>query len=699
MIIRGVSLYGRLAVIFAFLMALTACGGGGGGGGGDFYDPNDGNDISIRITLLDPQGNETDTITSSAPGTVLVKVKGVKDGIVVNATTTIGEIFPGTGTALTDADGVATFQIEAGAQKGAGTFTATAQTEDGDVTGNLGFQVGEAGLRIGYFDDDGMFIENSVKIEPESTLAAGGNAQLSVVILNQDGEKVNTVEEVRFNSGCIASGQATTNPANPVSTANGEASTLYTAAGCSGTDEITASLVGAAAQAFGSLSIASPTANAINFVSAEPQLIVLRGTGGENRDETADVTFRVVDSTGAPLQGVRVDFALSTEVGGLALSTNSALSDGEGLARVTVSSGDIATTVRVIATADDGSGTPVSTASDLLSVTTGLPDQNSISLSVEGGFVVDQGMNVDGVTRTITVRMADKFNNPVVDGTSAVFTTEYGAIEGSCNTVDGSCSVQWRSQEPRFPTLTGNTFIQYTGFGNACPCPGDMGYTRGARSTIIVRAQGEESFIDRNGNGVMDEDEKDLFDNLPEAFIDHNEDGVYTPGLQACLDNPNTPRCIAGQEELFFDYNNNNQYDLNDDPAVYNGLLCPPEGDGKWCSRSLVEVRAQTVIALEAENTYGIRYIGSIEDGVAYIADIFNNPPPEGTSVSVEVNDGECELQATETTVPTAITYGSNGAFGVGISTSGWGTYSVSYGNALLTRPCKLGSTDPNEPS
>ena len=102
---------------------------------------------------------------------------------------------------------------------------------------------------------------------------------------------------------------------------------------------------------------------------------------------------------------------------------------------VTVQAGDVATVVRVLATVDDGNGNQVSTVSDLLTVTTGLPDQNSISLAIgecggESSFVVDGAMTIDGLCRTLTVSMADKFNNPVVDGTAAVFTTEYGVDRG-----------------------------------------------------------------------------------------------------------------------------------------------------------------------------------------------------------------------------------------------------------------------------
>jgi hypothetical protein len=683
MIIRGVRLTSRLAVLFAFLFTINAC-GGGGGGGDSFFDGGSDNEIQdLQLILLDPQGNETSTVTTAAPGTVRVQVQDSLANVVVSARSDIGVLFPASGTALTDNNGVATFQIQAGQDKGAGTVTASAVVDGNTVTGIVTFQIGESGLRMGYFDADGTFIENEIQVNPQGTLSAGGNAQLSVVILDANGNLITTVEEVRFNSGCISGGQASTSPV-PATSVNGEASVLYQASGCSGADDITASLDGASATAFATISIAAARTNSVNFISATPPTIVLKGTGGANRQESSDVVFQVADGSGQPLQGVSVGFALSTSVGGLSLSKTTGLSDGEGLVDVTVQAGDVATVARVTATVGDSGGQSVSTVSDLLTVTTGLPDQNSISIAVDETFIVEKGFIVDGTTRNLTVSMADKFNNPVVDGTAAIFTTEYGAIVGSCVTDAGTCSVEWRTQEPRLPTLTGDDFIQTIfspGYncpshnGSSGPCPDDLGYTRGGRSTILVHAIGEESFVDRNGNGVMDEAERDLFDNLPEAFIDHNEDGVYTPGLPECEASPTgSARCIAGAEEIYVDYNSNEVYDLNDTPALYNGLLCPPEGDGVWCSRELVHVRDQIVLGLARDDwamimVRGGSVVSRTVHGASqqiYISEAYNMRPPGGSTISVAA-DGDCEILS-ETSIPVP-NNARKGAFGIEVRT------------------------------
>ena len=99
--------------------------------------------------------------------------------VVVNATSTIATI---AASALTDSSGVANLQIQAGTARGAGTATVTVTDAAGVVvTSTFSFQVGTSGLRLGYMDADGQFIENEIGIEPDALLASQAIAQLSLV--------------------------------------------------------------------------------------------------------------------------------------------------------------------------------------------------------------------------------------------------------------------------------------------------------------------------------------------------------------------------------------------------------------------------------------------------------------------------------------------------------------------------------------
>jgi hypothetical protein len=215
----------------------------------------------------------------------------------------------------------------------------------------------------------------------------------------------------------------------------------------------------------------------------------------------------------------------------------------------------------------------------------------------------------------------------------------------------------------------------------------------------------------------MDEAEKDLFDNVPEAFLDNNEDNLYTP--TACKNGTVTDsaQCQAGSEESFVDFNFNGVYDLNDNPAVYNGLLCPPEGDGVWCSRTLVNVRASSRLILSADPDWDILVAsssGSVVSNssqilaganyVAYISDLFNNAPGGGSTVTVEAG-GDCEIiSETSFTVPNTA---GQGAFGISIKAGGEGTTGTvtiklspingtPYSETWNCRP--LSPADPNAP-
>lgn len=244
-------------------------------------------------------------------------------------------------------------------------------------------------------------------------------------------------------------------------------------------------------------------------------------------------------------------FELDTKVGGLSISPKAAFTNSLGQVSTKVTSGNVPTVVRVNASATSKAGEMISTQSDLLSVNTGLANQNSITLATSNHN--PEGYNLNGEEVTITAWLADSFNNPVPDGTTVNFTTEGGQIEPSCQTSNGSCFVKWESSEPKV-------------------------YNH--RITVLATAIGHETFYDTNGNNVFDNSDgnpevnKNVssgfgrseslssgFIDMPEAWRDDNENNNRDSG------------------ELFINFESDNQYDVQDDnytnqDGKFNGPHC-----------------------------------------------------------------------------------------------------------------------------
>lgn len=711
MITRFATMTGRWAAYLAFMFVLAACGGGGGGGdGGGGFLPDDDDDEAVyflSLALYDGTGNPTNTVTSTEPATLEVTVtEGGPGGApvtdtVVSASSELADILPEAGTALTDASGVATFEVHSAGEQGAGTVEVSVDAPDETVTESISFQVSAADLRLGHYQG-AQFISGEIGVSSDN-IPRGGTAILTVFVVDGNDEPIDTAETIEFSSVCERSGQSTITPLS-ADTENGRVQVEYTGDSCAGEDTITATLAGSSSSAEGTITVASPQVTSVVFDSAESEVLALKGTGGgTGLQETGYVFFRIIDRDNQPLPGVEASFALTTHVGGLALVNTVDTSDEEGLVSALVQSGDVATSVRVTATitAEDPSGSPVelTTVSDVLAVTTGLPDQNSISISASS-LSVSGAREYDGITADITVRMADKFNNPVPDGTAATFRTEYGSIQGSCATTDGACTVTWTSQEPRFPTFN-QEYVRTTRDddyscpshnGSAGPCPDDLKWIRGLRTEVLVTAIGEESFTDQNANGRYDQGEP--FENLTEAYIDHNEDDRFTPD-QGCV--PSNQRCeIAGSEETFVDYDGDGLFSYNVSPThpdgVFNGVLCPEAGDGDWCSRELLHVRDSITLIMASESGFDILLTttgGSVVSGtnqggsyIVYIADIFNNAPPGGTTISFSADDSGAPegAEGCEIVGPSSFEMpdtNARGAAGFPLQTTGNGTITV----------------------
>ena len=532
--------------------------------------------VSVVLTDTDPKvGAAVSSISWGSPAKVKATVKNASGFPAPNTVVAFGTdsllaiMTPSTGTALTDAGGVATIQIEAASLTAAGATNVQARAVvDGlGVLGSAGFSVTAAKATLG---------APSVAV---GVLSLSPYATTSVSI-PVTGVPDSSPVTVNLSSICAGAGKATL-PAS-VQTAKGVATATYTDKGCAGPDTVTFSIAGLAGTKTISFNVDSPGAASIQFVSASPATIVLKGTGGAGLVESSLVKFRVVDRNNLPVTpAATVKFTLNPATADVVLdgvkmtdlpgNPVKKQTDSNGEVSVTVQSGTIPTAVSVIANVLDASGnaTTLLTQSNQLRVSTGRPAQDRFSLSVSTHNI--EGYTIDGITTTAGVIASDRMGNPVPDGTAINFISEGGQITPSCATVNGACSVTFTSANPR-PT------------GDSEPA----GIVTKGRVTIVAYTLGEESFVDANGNNKYDSGE--TFNNLGEVFI-NNDESVDVNG---------NPTWKAGEQSVSFNPANTS--------SCTNGITTSPAAPSKadTCDKGwgTAHVRQSTVIVMSGSNGF-----------------------------------------------------------------------------------------------
>lgn len=487
-----------------------------------------------------------------------------------------------------------------------------------------------------------------------ANVSAGGTTSLAVSIVDQKGNLYTTAPvTITFSSTCIsqglaavaASGSSTAGSnANTVTTSTGTATATYTAKGCSGSDVITASAtVGSSSlTATGTVTVASAATGSVQFESATPSTIGLKGTG---QPSTSTVVFKVLDATGAAKPGVTVNFTLNSTVGGLSLSPASATSAADGTVQTVVSSGTVHTAVTVTAAI---SSPVLSTQSSVLTVTTGIPASNSFSIAVGSAQYGSGGASnapacpnveaygTDGVVVPVTVRLSDRYNNPVLDGTAVTFYTNGGQIVGSCTTAGGACVANWTSTNPRPQTNSDSPPLLANG-----------------RATVLATAIGEESFTDTNGDGFWESGEP--YQHLGEPYDDANENGQFDSG------------------EYFLDYNHNSTYDGPSSTSPFVGITCTGTDPSSTCSTTTLALGVSHLIIMstaQANVTYvsstgftgnfsGLTIAHGTSGSITFnVADLNGNPVAAGSTISVTADSSVGTVSS------------SSGSFTVGCATA-----------------------------
>lgn len=639
-----------IAAVSMLALALAGCGGGddaskfsdpgttGGTGGGSTTTPT-----AITATASVPSMPSDGSVSADITALVRDASNNLVPGVVVTFQASSGGIAVTQGT--TDASGAAKATLSTAGDSSLRTITVTATAGSLNATVNVQVTAGSGSSSVQMGSGTGSaFQPGVIAIQNMGTLSAGGSTSMQVVLQQADGTLYTQPATVTFSSACGATGLA--NLGNPVTTSTGIASATYAATGCSGADVVTATATvnSATVSASGSVTVAASSIGSVVFQSATPTNIALKGTGDSSRPESSTVIFRVLDATGGPRANATVTFALNTSVGGMTIGPATATSGSDGRVQTVVTAGTVATTVRVTATVT--SVTPnIATQSNQLTVTTGIPDQDSFSLAVQCQNV--EALNVDGVTVPVTARLADRFNNPVPDGTAVTFTAEGGTIQSQCvtgttATESGVCVVNWTSTNPR-PNGTG-VFPDLL-----------------ARASLLATAIGEESFNDANGNGTFDD--SDTFTDLGERYLDTNENNVYDAN------------------EPIYDFNNNSTRDGAD--TVFNGVLCTATG-GK-CDPALktTGISAKNVIIMSG----GTAFSNPAAPGPLAIA----GPLPASKTFQITIQDVNGNPMAAGTTIAGSIT-------GTGLTLGTPSSFTVPCTTAPTTYPFSVtaatGATD-----
>jgi len=522
----------------------------------------------------------TGSLTPSNPVTVTVNLRSGSTsgpavaGELVSLTSQISDIIPSNGSAITDASGNATFTLQYSGINGAGIVTA------------------------GYTSAEGSTFSNSLNITsspgaPFYNLAITSPASGS--IFNEDGVKVvvnlaaNTATIIRAELVSLATTVGTITPSNgqALTDSDGNAEFQLLGDGTTGAGLLTATFIDADGNTYEDsttvfMSAKDQPENEVRllFVSAAPTTIAIKGSGGgAGTQETAIVSYQVLDSEGEGVAEAEVKFELTTDLGGILVNGKDTANDvvtdttdAQGIVRAVVQSGTLPTPVRVKACLIADCDGPL-VLSDTLTIAVGVPVARRYNIYKSPTIPCTGATDTAGTICTLEIAAFDRTGNPVVDGTVANVVSSCGGVgqsvddgsTGSCvfgAESFGRCEVEWVAPEGMLSATECSDLDPDT--GQLVPVP----------VRVLAYTLGEEDFDDTDGDGYFDGD--DTYTDIGEAFLD--------------LDNTGS----QNSTEFFVDWNNSGIREpntgLKSDPlsTLYNGTAC--ETTGTTCSKDLIYV-------------------------------------------------------------------------------------------------------------
>lgn len=516
-----------------FALGFFGCGSGGGGGGS-----------ATPVT--------TETV-SAIELLAVAPVVGTNEAteITVRLYNASGQLFSGQKTVIFAVDNPALGSIQSSVStaNGLATATFTSREVEGDVVLTASVDDASKDLTI-QISDQASAASISISSSPMA-LTVGGTSVFKARVLDVNGNPMADGTLVNFEVNNSSLGSIVPNAT--VSGGNGEAQATFSASSENVGSATVKATCGNVSQSI-IIDIAASPSGSIEFSSAEPQVIVIKGAGGL---ETSLINFLVKDVNGQPVLGSQsVQLRLSGPNGGEYIGSvpgTTILDVGtvDGIASAYLHSGTVPGTVTIEATVV---GTNLSTSSGVIAIGGGVPSAAHFSLSASNLKL--EGFDKDGLESSIDVRLADRYGNfNVLSGTSVSFYSECGAIDRAINLdSEGFGTVRFRTQEPRPVSLPIDGFY-YNKFKNELGVElSDAKNPQNGICTIVAVVDGEEKFIDSNANGNYDFGET-YYDTYDDVHLDKDDDSLDLDTISY-----NLPHDILF-EDLIYDKNKNGLFD------------------------------------------------------------------------------------------------------------------------------------------
>ncbi|MBU0993669.1 MAG: hypothetical protein KJ737_14345 [Proteobacteria bacterium] len=595
-----------LLILFVFI--LSGCGSDVGittddGTGGDNTDT--GNEVLVAdIGIVADEYSINPGATTAITATVYSSSGSTVPGVTVSFSLDAPTLASITASAVTSAAGAASATLQARSLSGEIHVSATV----GSVTSSSPAQI----VVLDQTSPASMDVSanpTSVLVEGTATITATvwANSEKTTAVPNGTSVAFSMANEFY---GTVSS-SSTTN--------NGKATATFEASEHAGFATVKAT-AGTKATGSTQIEVLPTSAVAISFMSAEPDAIALKSSGG---NEISTIKFVVKDSNDNPVPGMNVSFSLKGPNGDEFIDDSDSTPDQidvstglDGVASVRLHSGSVTGPVTISATIDVA-GTTMTSESSVVSIGGGVPSAKRFSMASE--LLNLPGLWKQNLATDISAYLADRFGNyNVLDGTSVSFICEEGlSIDTSKVTADetGIASVKARTQgvpEDVEPDSWETSLYNHVLSTYPDTALYSWGHPRDGWCNVVAYTKGEEHFDDTNANGMWDAGET-FIDTVADPFIDYNDDGVYT-GAGA-----------SDPQEIYIDSGD----------TSYNGVW---DGDKYIFGNMTILITGEPYI-LFSSNTFDVVNGGSTSMYVL-ICDKNLNPLPVGTTLSVSANGG-----------------------------------------------------------